>query len=321
MESFAGRIAIVTGGGTGMGRELVRQLASEGCHVALCDTSAAAMEETKALALGSAPPATRVVTFVADVSDEEQLGAFRDFVSHELMTDHVNLLFNNAGIGGGGSFITDDRKEWDRTFAVDWGGVYKGTRTFLPMLIASDQGHVVNTSSINGFWASIGPSTPHTAYCTAKFAVRGFTEALITDFRVHAPHLRASVVMPGHIGTPIVQNSAKSHGRDPETMNRSELAKLREQLSASGIDLSSVTDDDLRKGFRKMAEAFQEAAPTSAARAATIILDGVRHDKWRILVGSDAEELDADLRRDPDGAYEQEFWDGLRAKGHFQAFR
>jgi len=134
-------------------------------------------------------------------------------------TEHVNLLFNNAGIGGGGSFVTDDRSEWERTFGIDWGGVYYCTRAFLPMLLRADEGHVVNTSSLNGLWASIGPTIPHTAYSAAKFAIRGFTEALITDFRVNAPHLRGSVVMPGHIGTSIVINSrqgprprARHHG-------------------------------------------------------------------------------------------------------------
>ena len=122
-------------------------------------------------------------------------------------TDHVNLLFNNAGVGGGASFVLDDRDEWEKTFAVCWGGVYWGTRTFLPLLLASTEGHIVNTSSVNGFWASLGPGIAHTAYSAAKFAVKGFTEALVTDFRVNAPHLSASVVMPGHVGTSIVINS------------------------------------------------------------------------------------------------------------------
>ena len=173
-----------------------------------------AVEETKSLALSKAPPGTRVTTFVADVSVESEVLAFRDAVASGLSTEHINLLFNNAGVGGGGSFVTDDRAEWEKTFGVDWGGVYYCTRAFLPMLLAADEGHVINTSSVNGLWASIGPTTPHTAYSTAKFAVRGFTEALITDFRVNAPHLRASVVMPGHIGTSIVMNSVKFHGQE-----------------------------------------------------------------------------------------------------------
>jgi NAD(P)-dependent dehydrogenase (short-subunit alcohol dehydrogenase family) len=320
MERFEGRIAVVTGGGTGMGRELAHQLAAEGCHVAMCDVSADAITETRTLALDGAPSGTRVMTFVADVSNESQVIAFRDAVSTEFSTDHINLLFNNAGIGGGGSIITDDRAEWERTFAVDWGGVYNGTRTFLPMLMAADEGHVINTSSINGLWASIGPATPHTAYSAAKFAVRGFTEALITDFRVNAPHLRASVVMPGHIGTSIVINSGKAHGREPESMDSDHLARLRSQLTASGVPLDGVSDDDLRKGVQMIGETFRDAAPTTAAKAATIILDGVRQNRWRILVGDDAEKLDAEVRADPIRAYDPEFWDALRAKGLFGVF-
>src|SRR5205085_8398952 len=126
---------------------------------------------------------------------------------------------NNAGIGGGGSFVVDDRAEWDATFAVTWGGVYSCTRVFLPMLLASTEGHVVNTSSVNGFWASLGPNIPNTAYSAAKFAVKGFTEALVTDLRVNAPHISASVVMPGHIGTGIVLNSFRYFGLDPKHLD------------------------------------------------------------------------------------------------------
>lgn len=103
MESFADRLAVVTGGGSGMGRELVRQLSAGGCAVATCDVSPESLEETKASCDG------RVTTFVADVSDEAQVLAFRDAVARDHETDHLHLLFNNAGIGGGGSFVADDR--------------------------------------------------------------------------------------------------------------------------------------------------------------------------------------------------------------------
>ena len=165
MDRFGGKIAVVTGGGTGMGRELVRQLAAEGCHVATCDVSSDTVEETKDLALAECPDGTRVTTFPADVSNESHMVAFADAVRTEHATEHINLLFNNAGIGGGGSFIDDRREEWDKTFAVCWNGVYNGCRAFMPMLLRSDEGHVINTSSLNGFWASLGPPrrTPPTA--------------------------------------------------------------------------------------------------------------------------------------------------------------
>jgi NAD(P)-dependent dehydrogenase (short-subunit alcohol dehydrogenase family) len=209
MERFEGRLAVVTGGGTGMGRELARQLAAEGCHVAICDVSEEAMAQTKALCEQAGPADLRVSTFIADVSDEARVLAFRDAVAKAHETNHIHLLFNNAGIGGGGSFVGDDREDWEKTFAVCWEGVYYCTRAFLPMLVASPEGHLVNTSSVNGFWASLGPRSAHTAYSAAKFAVKGFTEALINDFRLNAPHVKVSLVMPGHIGTSIVINSGR----------------------------------------------------------------------------------------------------------------
>ena len=133
-----------------MGRELARQLSAEGCHVAMCDVSADNMAETVQLCVADAPAGTRVTAFVADVSQEAQLLAFADAVRGEHGTQHINLLFNNAGIGGGGSFVADPRDEWETTFNVCWGGVYLGTRTFMPMLLASEEGHIVNTSSAPG---------------------------------------------------------------------------------------------------------------------------------------------------------------------------
>ncbi len=278
MESFTGKVAVVTGGASGMGRELVRQLAAEGCHVAMCDLSVEEMGETKRLALADAPDGTVVTTHVCDVSDEASLIEFRNAVVTQHQTDHVNLLFNNAGIGGGGSVIADPREVWERTFNVCWGGVYLGVRTFLPLLIAADEGHIVNTSSVNGFWASIGPDRPHTAYSAAKFAVKGFSEALITDLRVNAPHVKVSVVMPGHIGTSIVENSMR-HGAQELDMETAEMVQL-------------------------MSDMFRDQAPMTAAEASTEILDGVRAGRWRILVGDDARKLDEAVRAHPEIAYE-----------------
>ena len=120
-----------------MGRELARQLSAKGCHVAMCDVSADNMDETVELCQTDAPAGTRVTSFVADVSQEAQLVAFAAAVKADHDTDHINLLFNNAGIGGGGSFVSDGRDEWETTFNVCWGGVYLGTRTFMPLLMAS----------------------------------------------------------------------------------------------------------------------------------------------------------------------------------------
>ncbi len=317
MERFEGRLAVVTGGGTGMGRELTRQLAAAGCRVAMCDVSADNMAETKALAEADAAAGVTISTFVADVADEAQLRAFGAHVEQAHTTDHINLLFNNAGIGGGGSFVIDDRDVWEKVFAVCWGGVYLGTRTFLPMLLAADEGHVVNTSSVNGFWASLGPGMAHTAYSSAKFAVKGFTEALITDFRLHAPHLRASVVMPGHIGTSIVFNSGGYFDRHPKELRAEHIAEIRARYQTQGVDLSAASDEDIRSMVVQQAESFRDQAPTSAAEAATIILDGVRRNDWRILVGNDAHILDGLVREDPTAAYEPSFMDTLRQRQVF----
>ena len=210
MKDFAGKFAVITGGGTGMGRELARQLVAEGCNVAMCDVSLEAMAETKRLCEAEKlPQGLRVTTHVADVSIEAHLQRFRDELIEQQATDKIHLLFNNAGIGGGGSLFTNTREQWERTFNICWGGVYLGVRTFLPLMMKADEAHIVNTSSVNGFWASVGLGVPHTAYSAAKFAVKGFTEALMTDLRLNAPHIKCSVVMPGHIGTSIVSNSRK----------------------------------------------------------------------------------------------------------------
>jgi NAD(P)-dependent dehydrogenase (short-subunit alcohol dehydrogenase family) len=318
MQSFTGKLAVVTGGGTGMGRELTRQLAAEGCDVAICDVSATNMADTLAACETEAPDAT-VTSFVADVSSEDALLAFRAHVEAAHDTDHLDLLFNNAGIGGGGSIVNDPREEWEQVFNVCWGGVYLGVRTFLPLLLKSTQARIVNTSSVNGFWATLGPTTSHTAYSAAKFAVKGFSEALITDLANTAPHVGVSVVMPGHIGTNIVFNSGSYFGRDPKELDEEQVGQLRERISGRGMDVSGASDEDLRNLMVGMAEGFRDNAPTSAAEAATIILEGVRNDRWRILVGDDAHRLDEAVRKDPERAYTAEFMADLQAGGVFAA--
>jgi NAD(P)-dependent dehydrogenase (short-subunit alcohol dehydrogenase family) len=316
MRDLAGRIAVVTGGGTGMGRELVRQLVAEGCNVAMCDVSARNMAETRRLCeMERLPQGLRVTTFVADVSDEAQVLSFRDAVAKQQETDRVHLLFNNAGIGGGGSMIANDRAEWEKTFNVCWGGVYYNTRAFLPMLMRADQGHIVNTSSVNGFWASVGPRMPHTAYSAAKFAVKGFSEALIADLRINAPHVKVSVVMPGHIGTSIAANSRKIQaGNESDEISATEIAQARARVASTGKDTSGLTDDELRDLMQERARKFLEEAPTTAAQAATIILDGVKADRWRILVGDDAHRIDELVRQKPEQAYDIDFFESFAAE-------
>ena len=153
MKDFAGKIAVITGGGTGMGRQLALQLVEQGCDVAVCDVSATAMQETVALCQQLAPQGIRVTSFVCDVADAQQMERFAKHVRDTFATRQINLLFNNAGIAGGGSFLKEPQAQWEKTFNVCWGGVYNGARAFMPMLVASSEGHIVNTSSVNGFWA------------------------------------------------------------------------------------------------------------------------------------------------------------------------
>lgn len=287
MTSFAGGLAVITGGGDGMGRDLAIQLAAEGCHVAICDLAEERMQRTVELALDGAPAGTRVSAHVCDVSSETELERFRDEVLAEHGRNDITMLFNNAGIGGGGSMVVDGRETWERSFAVCWGGVYLGTRVFLPQLMAAESSHIVNTSSVNGLWASLGPSRPHTSYSAAKFAVRGFTEALIQDLALHAPNVSAHVVFPGHIGTGIAANSVAAHGIDP------------------AID----------PGIMERAAAFRNEAPTTSATAATVILDAVREGRWRILIGEDAHVLDQMVRDRPEDVYSREFLSDMAEQG------
>jgi hypothetical protein len=312
MKDFAGKFAVITGGGTGMGRELARQLVAEGCNVAMCDVSAEAMAETKRLCEAEKlPQGLRVTTHVADVSIEDHYIRFRDELIEQQKTDKIHLLFNNAGIGGGGSLFTGTRAQWERTFNICWGGVYLGVRTFLPLLLKADEGHIVNTSSINGFWASVGMGVSHTAYSAAKFAVKGFTEALINDLRLNAPHIKCSVVMPGYIGTSIVTNTSLVLN-GTEELSAAGLMQARRRLKGMGVPVDTMSDEQVQAIALDRARAFREEAPTTAAQAAKIILDGVKAGEWRILVGDDAHKIDGWVRDDPEQAYSPEFYARLQ---------
>jgi NAD(P)-dependent dehydrogenase (short-subunit alcohol dehydrogenase family) len=316
MKDFRGKLAVITGTGTGIGRELACQLSSEGCHLATCDISVENMMETKQACQKLAPAGTRISANACDVSDEAQVVAFRDAVLQEHRTDHIHLLVSNAGIGGGGSFLLDDRADWDKTFGVCWFGVYYCARAFLPLLVASSEGYIVNVSSVNGFWASLGPGVPHTAYSTAKFAVKGFTEALLNDLRSYAPHVKAAVVMPGHVGTSIPFNSRSVLGKpEAKDMSAEELADLRARLGRQGIPVEGIGDELLKGFIEQRMRDFRDKAPTTAAEAAATILEGVRNQKWRILVGEDAQALDRRVREQPEMAYEPSFLSGIQAEG------
>lgn len=323
MDNFRSKIAVVTGGGAGMGRELCVQLVKEGCAVATCDVMMDNLNETKALC-NEVDSDIEVTLHQCDVSREVDVNRLRDEVT-AAHGNAINLVFNNAGIGGGGTMTSEEtREEWERTFDVCWYGVYYTCRAFMPHVIASDEGWFVNTSSINGFWASIGPNTPHTAYSAAKFAVKGFTEALITDLRLHAPHVGASVVMPGHIGTSIAINSGQILGRSvPLEWSDDEVKEVRAgMMESSGTvaeDVMNLSDDQIREVMHQRQLDFRDKAPTSAAQAASIILNDVKAGRWRILVGDDAYRIDAKVRAKPENAYEHNFLESIYEDGDLGA--
>ena len=159
-----------------------------------------------------------------------------------------------------------------------------------------------------------GPQSAHTAYSAAKFAVKGFSEALVNDFRLNAPHLKVSVVMPGHIGTSIIINSQRILGSDPKEMSDDELAEARDRLLRLGLPVEGTTNDQIRQALVLFGETFRDNAPMTAAEAARVILDGVREERWRILVGQDAHVLDRLVREAPEEAYEPSFMERLRAQ-------
>lgn len=154
-----------------MGRELCIQLAAAGCHVSFCDLGAVEMEETRVLCEAGAPPGTHVSCHTCDVSSEEDILAFRDAVLATHSTDVLHYVFNNAGIAGGASFLDESpegRARWEQTFNIDWFGVYYSSRAFIPFLKRAEDAALVNTSSVNGFWASLGPGSQHSAYAASK---------------------------------------------------------------------------------------------------------------------------------------------------------
>jgi NAD(P)-dependent dehydrogenase (short-subunit alcohol dehydrogenase family) len=246
-----------------------------------------------------------------DVSDEAQVLRFRDELLEQHATDHVDLVFSNAGVAGGSSFVRDSRQEWERTFAINWWSVYFCARTFLPLLIVSGDGVLVNMSSVAGFWPTAGNGVPLTAYCASEFAIKGFSEALIPDLRANAPQVRVVVVMPGQVNTDMAANSRRALGLpDIEQLSDAELMEMipeeaRTVLTAMGLLAEDFSADDLRRAIPHIKDEFRGKGFT-AAKAATIILAGVRSGAWRILVGDEAKMLDEQVRANPEAPFNYE---------------
>ncbi|MDM4138961.1 MULTISPECIES: SDR family oxidoreductase [Mycobacterium] len=254
MQGFAGKVAVVTGAGSGIGQALALELARSGAKVAISDVDLEGLGQTEEQlkAIGAAFKSDRL-----DVTEREAFLAYADAVKEHF--GKVNQVYNNAGIAFTGDVEVSQFKDIERVMDVDFWGVVNGTKAFLPHLIASGDGHVVNVSSVFGLFAVPGQA----AYNSAKFAVRGFTEALRQEMAAAGHPVAVTTVHPGGIKTAIARNATAAEGLDPE-----QLAKL----------------------FDK------RLARTTPQRAATIILDAVRKKKARVLVGTDAKLLDVMVR-------------------------
>ena len=261
MKVFRDKVAAITGAGSGMGRCLAIQLAQEGCHVAISDCNEAGLAETAAQVARHAPGVT-VTTHIVDVADRAAVHAWADDVA--AAHGRVNLIFNNAGVALSSTVDGMQYDDLDWIIGINFWGVVHGTKAFLPHLKASGEGHIVNTSSVFGLFAQPGMG----AYNASKYAVRGFTESLRQELDLMDCGVSATTVHPGGIKTNIARDS-------------------RVSPSVNGL---------LVRDAQQGREAFEKFFITTPEKAAGIILDGVRANKRRVLVGPDAYAADAMAR-------------------------
>lgn len=254
MKSFRSKVAAITGAGSGIGRATALALASEGCHLAISDINEKGLNETAELLSGCG---IQVTTHLLDVADKEAVHQFAD----DVVAAHgkVNIIMNNAGVGLGETVEGMEYENFEWLMNINFWGVVYGTKAFLPYLRAAEDGHIINISSVFGL---IGVPT-QSAYNAAKFAVRGFTESLREELMIDGGNVSASCVHPGGIKTNIARSSRTG---DMGT------------LTPSSHDAAS--------------DNFDKLAKTSPEAAAKIILDGVRKNRRRILIGADAVIID-----------------------------
>ncbi|BAX96676.1 putative short-chain dehydrogenase/reductase [Mycobacteroides stephanolepidis] len=249
MDGFSGKVAVVTGAGSGIGRALAVELARSGAKVAISDIDNEGLAETERQikALGAEVRSDRL-----NVAEREAFLLYADVVKEHF--GKINQIYNNAGIDFHGDLEVSEFKDIERIIDVDYWGVVNGTKAFLPHLIASGDGHVVNVSSIFGIMGAPGQS----AYNAAKFAVRGFTESLRQEMIIGKKPVAVTCVHPGGVKTNVARNATMAEGYD-----HAQFAKL-----------------------------FDRVARTSPQAAARIILTAVRKKKPRVLVGPDAKVID-----------------------------
>lgn len=257
MRNLANKVAAITGAGSGIGRGLAEALAREGAELALSDVDEAGLAETRSRVAAVSP---RVTTRVVDVADRLAVESWADeVVRHH---ERVNLIFNNAGVGLSSAIVDMSYEDLEWLMGINFWGVVHGTKSFLPHLLDSRDGHVVNVSSVFGIIAVPGQA----AYHAAKFAVRGYTECLREELDIMEAGVSATSVHPGGIKTNIARAARMS-----------------------GTTLGDVSADEA-------AEQFERAARTTPDEAARAILDGVRSNARRVLVGWDAKLIDVAQR-------------------------
>lgn len=276
MNDLRGKVAVITGAASGIGRALALHLGKEGCALGIADLNEKGLADTCGL-LGQYPQ--QVASYIVDVGDKEQIFSLADKVSRQL--GGADLLINNAGFGPSSSFLDMRMDIMERVMQVNfWGAVY-GCKAFLPQLLSKPEAHIANVSSIEGMIAF--PS--HCAYTSSKFALRGFTEALRLDLRL--TRVGVSCVFPGGVKTNIARN-ALDFGR---------------KYLETHPDLAEEIIPRLKKGEALVA-AFESQAGTSPEEAARIIIEGIKKNQWRILIGQDAVGLDGLQRSNPEGYQE-----------------
>ncbi|MGP3708731.1 SDR family NAD(P)-dependent oxidoreductase [Gordonia paraffinivorans] len=254
MKDFRGKVVVITGAGSGMGRDIAVKLAKEGARLAISDVTPDGLAETERLVKAAG---AEVHSQLLNVAEREAVLTYADTVK-----DHfgvVNVVFNNAGIAHHGEVEKMEFKDIERVMDVDYWGVVNGTKAFLPHLIASGDGHIVNTSSLFGLLSEPGQA----AYNSAKFAVRGFTEALRQEMIIAKHPVKVTCVHPGGIKTAIARNATVSGDHD-------------QKATAAFFDkyLARMPSED----------------------AADVIINGVKKNKARVLVGADAVVLDLAVR-------------------------
>ncbi|AUC99157.1 acetoin dehydrogenase [Bradyrhizobium sp. SK17] len=264
MTAISGSAAAVTGAASGIGRALALELAQRGCDLALADRDEAGLQATAAEIAKASP--RKVTVHRLDVGEPDQIAAFAAAAS--AAHPALNIVVNNAGVALLGQFGEIEQAQMEWLFNINFWGVVHGTRAFLPYLARQREAHIVNVSSIFGIVAPPGQS----AYCAAKFAVRGFSESLRHELAVANSPVRLSVVHPGGVATNIARNSRTGAG---------------------------VTDNARRVQSIERFDALARTTPTAAAQR---IIAGIEKNQPRILIGNDARFMDL-LQRFRPGTY------------------